>query len=100
LAGRQRKHLCRFRARRSLRNATARAGNSRWRRITELRGRAKSVFHFDVPGSVAKSTHAGIPWLRYLRIRTRDRAHLLESATGQISGDRGISGLVEPQLPT
>ena len=25
---------------------------------------AKSVFHFDVQGSVAKSTHAGIPWLR------------------------------------
>ncbi|MCB1748979.1 MAG: hypothetical protein H6977_16900 [Gammaproteobacteria bacterium] len=31
---------------------------------------AKSVFHFDVQGSVAKSTHAGIPWLRQLR---RDR---------------------------
>ncbi|MGR8921299.1 MAG: hypothetical protein ACU85V_16915 [Gammaproteobacteria bacterium] len=28
---------------------------------------AKSVFHFDVQGSVAKSTHAGIPWLRQLR---------------------------------
>jgi hypothetical protein len=25
------------------------------------------VFHFDVQGSVAKSTHAGIPWLLYLR---------------------------------
>jgi hypothetical protein len=49
-------------------NGSARAGDSRWRRITELRTRtAKSVFHFDVPGSVAKSTHAGLPWLRYLR---------------------------------
>jgi hypothetical protein len=28
---------------------------------------AKSVFQFDVQGSVAKSTHAGIPWLRFLR---------------------------------
>lgn len=28
---------------------------------------AKSVFQFDVQGSVAKSTHTGIPWLRYLR---------------------------------
>lgn len=28
---------------------------------------AKSVFHFDVQGSVAKSTHAGIPWLKWLR---------------------------------
>jgi hypothetical protein len=36
----------------------ARQGNSRWRRLTEERCRAKSVFHFDVQGSVAKSTHA------------------------------------------
>lgn len=35
--------------------------------MTEERCRAKSVFHFDVQGSVAKSTHAGLPWLRYLR---------------------------------
>jgi hypothetical protein len=49
-------------------NGSARAGNTRWRRLTERRaGAAKSVFHFDVPGSVAKSTHAGLPWLRYLR---------------------------------
>ncbi len=43
-------------------------GNARWRRLTEERaGGAKSVFHFDVPGSVAKSTHTGIPWLRFIR---------------------------------
>ena len=36
-----------------------RTGNSRWRRMTGERCRAKSVFHFDVQGSVAKSTHAG-----------------------------------------
>jgi hypothetical protein len=28
---------------------------------------AKSVFQFDVQGSVAKSTHAGLPWLLWLR---------------------------------
>ena len=49
-------------------NGEARRGNARWRRLTEIRARAaKSVFHFDVQGSVAKSTQAGIPWLRYLR---------------------------------
>ena len=48
-------------------NGAARMGNSRWRRLTEEPTRAKSVFHFDVPGSVAKSTHAGLPWLRFLR---------------------------------
>ena len=56
-------------------NGAARGGDSRWRRITEVRAGAKSVFHFDVPGSVAKSTHAGIPWLRYLRNRVGDRTH-------------------------
>ncbi len=42
-------------------NGAERMGNSRWRRITEERCKAKSVFHFDVQGSVAKSTHSGIP---------------------------------------
>lgn len=28
---------------------------------------AKSIFHFDVPGSVASSTFAGIPWIARLR---------------------------------
>jgi hypothetical protein len=50
-------------------NGALRTGASRWRRICEVRSRAKSVFHFDVQGQVAKSTHAGIPWLRYIRQR-------------------------------
>ena len=56
-------------------NGAARCGNSRWRRITETRAGAKSVFHFDVPGSVAKSTHAGIPWLLFLRRCVGERVH-------------------------
>jgi hypothetical protein len=57
-------------------NGAARMGNSRWRRLTEERaGSAKSVFHFDVQGSVAKATHAGIPWLRFLRQRLGRRVH-------------------------
>src|SRR5438445_552234 len=36
-------------------NGAARMGNSRWRRLTEVRaGGAKAVFHFDVTGSVGK----------------------------------------------
>jgi len=34
---------------------------------------AKSVLRFDMQGSVAKSTHAGIPWLRFLRQRLGDK---------------------------
>lgn len=49
-------------------HGAARAGSSRWRRLTDRRSPgAKSPFHFDVPGSVAKSTHAGLPWLLRLR---------------------------------
>mgnify|MGYP001580428157 FL=1 len=57
-------------------NGAARMGNPRWRRLTEERaGSAKSVFHFDVQGSVAKSTHAGIPWLRFIRQQLAGRVH-------------------------
>ena len=54
---------------------SARSGNTRWRRLTEERCRAKSVFHFDVQGSVAKSTHAGLPWLRFLRQKLGHQLH-------------------------
>ena len=37
---------------------------------------AKSVFHFDAQGSVAKSTHAGIRSLRFIRQRHSARVHL------------------------
>ena len=57
-------------------NGAARDGSSKWRRQTDLRaGSAKSPFHFDVPGSVAKSTHAGLPWLRYLRLQAGGKVH-------------------------
>lgn len=58
-------------------NGAARSGNAKWRRLTEIRaGAAKSVFHFDVQGSVAKSTHAGLPWLRFIRCQQPDRVHV------------------------
>jgi hypothetical protein len=54
----------------------ATASTATARRLTEERtGRGKSVFQFDVTGSVAKSTHAGLPWLRFLRQRLGTRVH-------------------------
>jgi len=50
-------------------------GDPRWRRLAERRVGAKSVFHFDVPGSVANSTFAGLPWVRWLRKRHREQLH-------------------------
>ncbi len=52
-----------------------RSGDARWRRLAEERSRAKSVFHFDAQGSVAKSTHAGLPWLRFLRNQCVSKLH-------------------------
>ncbi len=56
--------------------AASRAGSPRWKRVTEERARgAKSVFLFDIQGSVAKSTHSGLPWLRFIRQRLGSRVH-------------------------
>jgi hypothetical protein len=71
-----------------------RTGNSRWRRLTEERaGAAKSVFHFDVPGSVAKSTHAGLPWLRCLKQKLGPRVHFWPFDGWMVP--RGRSAIVE-----
>jgi hypothetical protein len=54
----------------------ARSGNPRWMRLTERRARtAKSVFRFDVQGSVAKSTHSGLPWLLFIQRSAGERVH-------------------------
>src|SRR6266851_799454 len=80
-------------------NGGARAGNARWRRLTEERaGSAKSVFHFDVQGSVAKSTHAGIPWLRFIRGHHRDHVHFWPFDGWDISQGRSAIAEVYPSL--
>ena len=56
-------------------HGAARTGSARWRRVVDVLARAKSVFHFDVPGSVAKSTHAGLPWLRFMRHELGRKVH-------------------------
>jgi|SRR5581483_1835417 len=80
-------------------NASARTGNTRWRRITELRARtAKSVFHFDVQGSVAKSTHSGLPWLRYLRQHLGGRVHFWPFDGWSVPQDSSVIAEVYPSL--
>lgn len=52
----------------SLRKNNERTGRSDELRLTEnWTPSAKSVFQFNMTGQVAKSSHAGIPWLRFLR---------------------------------
>jgi hypothetical protein len=80
-------------------NAAARLGNTRWRRLTELRARtAKSVFHFDVQGSVATSTHAGIPWLRYIRQHAKDDVHFWPFDGWSVPPNRSVVAEVYPAL--
>ena len=80
-------------------NGAARMGNARWRRLTEERaGGAKSVFHFDVQGSVAKSTHAGIPWLRLIRRRLGVRVHFWPFDGWDIPAGRSVVAEVYPAL--
>jgi hypothetical protein len=76
-----------------------RTGDPRWRRLTEIRaGAAKSVFRFDVQGQVAKSTHAGLPWLLYLRRRLGDRVHFWPFDGWEIPAGRSALAEVYPAL--
>jgi hypothetical protein len=80
-------------------NGASRMGNTRWRRLTEVRARsAKSVFHFDVQGSVAKSTHSGIPWLRFIRQRVGSCVHFWPFDGWEIPAGRSAIAEVYPSL--
>jgi len=80
-------------------NGAARMGNARWRRLTEERaGKAKSVFHFDVQGQVAKSTHAGIPWLRFIRRELGDQVHFWPFDGWNVPSGRSTIAEVYPAL--
>jgi len=83
----------------ALGNGAARAGNRRWRRLTEIRaGTAKSVFHFDVQGSVAKSTHSGIPWLRFIRRQLGPKVHFWPFDGWTIPPGKSVIAEVYPSL--
>lgn len=79
-------------------NGADRSGLSRWRRLTEERCGAKSVFHFDVPGSVAKSTHSGLPWLRYLRSKLGDRLHCWPFDGWEVAAGKSVLAEAYPSL--
>lgn len=76
----------------------ARSGSARWRRIAEQRAGAKSVFHFDVPGSVAKSIHVGLPWLLFLRQRLADRVHFWPFNGWELSAGKSVLAEIYPSL--
>jgi len=61
-------------------------------------GREKSVFHFDVQGSVAKSTHAGLPWLRLIRQRLGQRVRFWPFDGWDISPGQSVVAEFYPSL--
>ncbi|HEU4431066.1 MAG TPA: hypothetical protein VFT98_20075 [Myxococcota bacterium] len=80
-------------------NGAARCGDRAWRRLTEQRaGSAKSVFWFDVNGEVACSTHAGLPWLRFLRRELGARIHFWPFDGWQVPAGRSVIAEAYPRL--
>lgn len=76
-----------------------RMGERTWRRLCEIRAKAtKSVFLFDVIGSVAKSTHAGLPWLRRLRAEFGRGVHLWPFDGWAVPAGRSMIAEVYPRL--
>jgi len=76
-----------------------RNGDSSEFRLTEQwTSSAKSVFLFDVNGSVAKSTHAGLPWLLRLRNALSDHLHFWPFDGFDVPADKSVIVEVYPSI--
>ena len=82
------------------RRATApREPVTRWLRLTEMHaGSARSVFQFNGPGSIAKATHAGLPWLRFIRQRLPGTVHFWPFDGWDIPAGSSVVAEVRPAL--
>ena len=77
----------------------SRTGTTDEFRLTERwTSSAKSVFLFDVQGTVAKSTHAGIPWLKWLRDQAGDRLHFWPFDGWVVPPDKSVIVEVYPSI--
>jgi len=79
-------------------NGVARLGDPHWRRLNEIRARARSVFQFEGPGTVAYSTHAGLPWLRFIRHKIDDKVHFWPFDGWEVPTGRSAVVEVYPRL--
>jgi hypothetical protein len=76
-----------------------RQGDPAWLRLTERwTAAAKSVFLFDVQGQVATSTHAGLPWLRFLRQRCGTKLHFWPFDGWDLPPGKSVVAEVYPSL--
>jgi hypothetical protein len=82
-----------------LRQGNARTGTSDELRITErCTSSAKSNFQFDIQGQVAKSTHAGIPWLYRIRQAVGKKAHFWPFDGWEVRRGRSVIVEVYPSI--
>jgi hypothetical protein len=78
-----------------------RTGERSWFRVTERwTPTAKSVFGFGVQGEVATSTHAGLPWLLYLRKQCKCPLHFWPFDGWEIPEGKSVVAEVYPSLWT
>lgn len=83
----------------SLREDNPRTGGSDEYRLTDRwTSSAKSVFRFDFQGEVAKSTHAGMPWLHHIRKETGDRIHFWPFDGWDIPEGKSVIAEVYPSI--
>jgi hypothetical protein len=81
------------------REGNLRTGSDKEFRLTERwTSSAKSVFLFGVQGSVAKSTHAGIPWLRYIRQQAGDKLHFWPFDGWEVPDGKSVVAEVYPSI--
>lgn len=85
----------------SLRGDNPRTGDATELRLCERwTATAKSVFLFDVQGAVAKSTHAGLPWLHGLRqsAALRSRVHFWPFDGFEVPAGKSVVAEAYPTL--
>lgn len=76
-----------------------RTGDRSWLRLTEQwTATAKSVFGFGVQGEVATSTHAGLPWLLYLRKHCNRPIHFWPFDGWEVPAGKSVVAEVYPAL--
>jgi hypothetical protein len=84
-----------------VREDNPRTGSSSELRLCDLwTATAKSAFQFDVQGSVAKATHAGLPWLLWLREMrgTRNAVHFWPFDGFEVPDGKSVLAEVYPSL--
>lgn len=72
--------------------------NKEFRLTEQWTSSAKSVFQFDVQGAVAKSTHAGLPWLQKIRDEVGDKVHFWPLDGWEVPKGKSVLAEIYPSI--